>query len=347
MTNGMLGRRRFLREAAAGAAGVMAGPALMTGRAGGESTTADVLIIGAGMAGVSAGSALRAAGINPIILEGRSDRIGGRIWTSFTWSDAPVDLGASWLTHGSINPLARLNFYKYDKVPLLMCFNHDKYALQLEAMSETQVMDAAMQVLRKQYGRGIPDPVGIQRSRWGADPFAHGTIAHVPPGASGNDFELMGMPVGPLGFAGDSTTSLYPTLVFGAYLTGQREAARILNPMEDVSIQAAEQVTAPRTGRRRPASGATGQSPRLGRGEGSTAMSRNPDLEVRSALKPRPEAGHSSTATGAGISRSASHSGDRATRASARRPAGDNPGDRHREGAHADHDGSAQHRKKP
>jgi hypothetical protein len=34
------------------------------------------------MAAVAAGSSLRAAGVNRIVLEGRSDRIGGRIWSS-------------------------------------------------------------------------------------------------------------------------------------------------------------------------------------------------------------------------------------------------------------------------
>jgi hypothetical protein len=93
------------------------------------------------------------------------------------------------------------------------------------------VIDIAMQVLRKQYGRSIPDPIGMQRSHWGADPFTGGTVPHVPPGASGADYDLLGTPVGPLGFAGDSTTSEVPTLVFGAYLTGQREASRILSQL--------------------------------------------------------------------------------------------------------------------
>jgi monoamine oxidase len=469
MTDRRLDRRRFLRVAAAGAAGVIGGPVLRPAPSRAETTQADVLIIGAGMAGVSAGSALRAAGIHPIVLEGRSDRIGGRIWSSYAWPDAPVDLGASWLTHATINPLATLaeqngiqfvesnladlalseargrvlpdaevarlallhagvyadvkllaqqridqnlpdlpasdafakvyaargfdpatlqklyfflnysvkepeasplcdlslkywdddyvfvqlytavfpqgyvqlvnrlamgldirlnhvvsaisygpqgvsvatnqgqftapyavvtlphgvlssgavefspplpawkqgaiqrihtglsdklylrfpsvfwnpapntlgriaeteespwstwiNFYKLAGVPMLMVFNHADYALQLEAMTDTEVTDTAMQVLRKQYGRSIPDPIGMQRSKWAADPFANGTVPHTPPGASGNDYALMGMPVGPLGFAGDSTTDEVPTLVFGAYLTGQREANRILTAM--------------------------------------------------------------------------------------------------------------------
>jgi monoamine oxidase len=469
MADRVLDRRGFLREAAAGTAGVLAGPTLWAGpgRADTPSTTrAEVLIIGAGMAGVAAGSTLRAAGINPILLEGRGDRIGGRIWSSFAWPDAPVDLGASWLTHETINPLADLaeawgiqtvpsdlsdftlseadgrvlpqaeverlftlfggiyaqvkliaerriaqrlpdlpasdaftqvlaqaqlspttlrrlgfflnyaikepnaaplsdlslkywdddyvfvmlyssvfpggyvqlvnrlangldirmghvvseiaygpsgvavttnhgqftaphaivtlphgvlsggsvafspplpawkqgairrlhtglsnktylrfpapfwdprpntlgriaetpesrwstwiNFYKLEGVPILMAFNHGDYAHALEAMSETQVMDAAMQVLRKQYGRGIPDPLGVQRSRWASDPFAQGTIAHVPPGSSGDDYALMGQPVGPVRFAGDSTSRDYPTLVFAAYMTGVQEAAQVL-----------------------------------------------------------------------------------------------------------------------
>jgi flavin-dependent dehydrogenase len=103
-----LTRRRFLLEAAAGAAGTLGGPGLLAKQSRGDTVRADVLIIGAGMAGVAAGSSLRAARVNPIVLEGRSDRIGGRIWSSYVWPDATVDLGASWLTHATINPLLDL-----------------------------------------------------------------------------------------------------------------------------------------------------------------------------------------------------------------------------------------------
>jgi hypothetical protein len=122
-----------------------------------------------------------------------------------------------------------INFYKLTGQPVLMAFNHGDYAHALEGMTETQVMDDAMQVLRKQYGRGIPDPLGIQRSRWASDPFSQGTIAHVPPGASGDDYDLMGQPVGPLRFSGDSTSRDFPTLVFAAYMTGVQEAGEVLS----------------------------------------------------------------------------------------------------------------------
>lgn len=55
-----------------------------------------VIIIGAGVAGLSAGQALRSAGIEPLILEAR-ERIGGRINTDHT--HGPVELGAEFI-HG-------------------------------------------------------------------------------------------------------------------------------------------------------------------------------------------------------------------------------------------------------
>ncbi len=55
-----------------------------------------VIIIGAGVAGLSAGQALRSAGITPFILEAR-DRIGGRIHTDHTYG--PLELGAEFI-HG-------------------------------------------------------------------------------------------------------------------------------------------------------------------------------------------------------------------------------------------------------
>jgi monoamine oxidase len=56
----------------------------------------DVIIIGAGAAGLAAGQRLRAAGRAPIILEAR-DRIGGRICTDRTYG--PVEVGAEFI-HG-------------------------------------------------------------------------------------------------------------------------------------------------------------------------------------------------------------------------------------------------------
>jgi monoamine oxidase len=67
---------------------------------------ADVLVLGAGVAGLAAARSLAAAGRQVILLEGR-DRIGGRVWTD-TSLGAHMDLGASWIHHVKGNPITEL-----------------------------------------------------------------------------------------------------------------------------------------------------------------------------------------------------------------------------------------------
>lgn len=57
-----------------------------------------VLVVGAGMAGLTAARALHEEGIEVTVLEAR-DRLGGRTWTDDI-AGAPVDLGGSWI-HGT------------------------------------------------------------------------------------------------------------------------------------------------------------------------------------------------------------------------------------------------------
>jgi monoamine oxidase len=66
--------------------------------------TVDVLVIGAGIAGLAAAQHVVGSGRSCAVLEAR-DRVGGRIWTSGTWSDVPVDLGASWVHGTDSNPV--------------------------------------------------------------------------------------------------------------------------------------------------------------------------------------------------------------------------------------------------
>jgi monoamine oxidase len=64
-----------------------------------------VVVVGAGIAGLTVANALRHAGVECVVLEARP-RIGGRL---HTWDLAgmPVDLGGSWLHHPSGNQLRR------------------------------------------------------------------------------------------------------------------------------------------------------------------------------------------------------------------------------------------------
>ena len=94
-------RRRFLQAAGLSAVGLVAacGPEPATPRR-------QVIVVGAGIAGLAAARTLADRGLDVVVLEAR-DRIGGRIWTS-RWSDAAIDLGASWIHGVDDNPIAEL-----------------------------------------------------------------------------------------------------------------------------------------------------------------------------------------------------------------------------------------------
>ena len=63
----------------------------------------DVVIVGAGCAGLAAAKALRAAGLSFAVVEAM-DRIGGRAWTTDTDFGLPFDIGCAWLHAGDRNP---------------------------------------------------------------------------------------------------------------------------------------------------------------------------------------------------------------------------------------------------
>src|SRR6185312_12221826 len=69
-------------------------------------TDTDVLVIGAGLAGLGAATALRERGVRCLVLEA-AGRIGGRAWTAYpdALGGAWFDMGAVWLHDAEHNPL--------------------------------------------------------------------------------------------------------------------------------------------------------------------------------------------------------------------------------------------------
>lgn len=72
----------------------------------------DVVVVGAGSAGIGAARRLIAAGLTVTVLEARC-RIGGRAVT-VPLKGHPIDLGAHWLHAGPINPLVKLGCERHE-----------------------------------------------------------------------------------------------------------------------------------------------------------------------------------------------------------------------------------------
>ena len=72
-------------------------------------TETDVVIIGAGLAGLGAAATLREAGVRAVVLEA-SGRAGGRAWTEYpaALGGAWFDMGAMWFHSAERNPLAEI-----------------------------------------------------------------------------------------------------------------------------------------------------------------------------------------------------------------------------------------------
>jgi monoamine oxidase len=63
----------------------------------------DVIVVGAGSAGLAAAKTLRAAGLSFTVLEAMN-RVGGRAWTSTEHFGIPFDIGCAWLHAADRNP---------------------------------------------------------------------------------------------------------------------------------------------------------------------------------------------------------------------------------------------------
>jgi len=123
-----------------------------------------------------------------------------------------------------------LNLMHHPDAPILVGFVAADMAKRLEQRTDREIVDRALAVVRRMYGRAVPDPSDVRVTRWGSDPFSCGAYSYTPAGAGMEDYDELARPVGDrLLFAGEATNRRYPATVHGAYLSGVREADRVLD----------------------------------------------------------------------------------------------------------------------
>ena len=109
-------------------------------------------------------------------------------------------------------------------------FNAGEAVHDYENMTDKELMESAMDVLRIMYGNGIPYPINYARSNWSTDPNAKLAYAYIAPGCDFQECDAIYLPINQkLWFAGEHTSCKYIGSVHGAYMSGERAALDILS----------------------------------------------------------------------------------------------------------------------
>ncbi|XP_010134629.1 PREDICTED: spermine oxidase isoform X2 [Buceros rhinoceros silvestris] len=118
-------------------------------------------------------------------------------------------------------------------------------ALIMEKCDDETVAETCTEMLRKFTGNpNIPKPRRILRSSWGSNPNFRGSYSYTQVGSSGADVEKLAKPLpyaessktAPMQvmFSGEATHRKYYSTTHGAVLSGQREAAHLIEMYQDL-----------------------------------------------------------------------------------------------------------------
>ena len=117
----------------------------------------------------------------------------------------------------------------HPNVNALMTFAYADYARQTESMTDSQIMDEIMVHLKDIYGSGIPNPTHLLRTKWQTNEFSMGSYSYTAVGTELSHFDDLAQDInGKLYFAGEHTEADYFSTAHGAYLSGIREADKII-----------------------------------------------------------------------------------------------------------------------
>lgn len=114
-------------------------------------------------------------------------------------------------------------------VNALMTFAYADYARHTETMSDAQIVTEIMTHLRDMYGANAPNPTHMLRTQWQSDEYTYGAYSYTMVQTQMHHFQDLARSVdGRVFFAGEHTEADYFSTVHGAYLSGIREAKKII-----------------------------------------------------------------------------------------------------------------------
>lgn len=96
--------------------------------------------------------------------------------------------------------------------------------------SEESLVDDLANFMAHLCGKGkvVPRAKSVVRTGWSTNPYTRGSWSYIAAGSCKEDIEMLGRPLKNLLFAGEATHRCFYGTVHGAFMTGEREAGRIL-----------------------------------------------------------------------------------------------------------------------
>lgn len=115
-------------------------------------------------------------------------------------------------------------------VNALITFAYADYGRLTETMTDAQIIDEIMLHLKDIYGNSIPNPTNLLRTKWQTNENSFGAYSYTAVGTEMQHFDDLAEEVNDkLFFAGEHTEADYFSTVHGAYLSGIREANKIID----------------------------------------------------------------------------------------------------------------------
>jgi monoamine oxidase len=149
------------------------------------------------------------------------------VWDTAFWDTNLQYIGYTPETKDKFNYF--LNIKKFTPSNGLMTFALGDYATLTETMTDSQIINEIMLNLKSIYGNSIPNPTNFLRTKWGQNINSYGAYSYPTNGSTSADFDILSNEVNnKVFFAGEHTIREYRATVHGAYLSGIREANKII-----------------------------------------------------------------------------------------------------------------------
>lgn len=122
-----------------------------------------------------------------------------------------------------------VSFQNATQMPILLGFNAANYGKKIEKLSDKQIVENAMSVLRRIFGSKIPNPIDYQITRWAMDEYSFGSYSFNKVGYNPKMRDTLASSLNnKLYFAGEACEKEYFGTVHCAFLSGIRAANEVM-----------------------------------------------------------------------------------------------------------------------